>query len=824
MNNFIHIYLTLFFLLTGFFNNSFATDTLKNNGFSDTISNNKIEYNIIRKCEDSIIQDIKNKKIYLYGNASVDYGEINITANLIVLNWNNNTIHAVGTLDSNNNITGNPIFSDGNEEFKATEITYNIKSKKCIIKKIITQEGDGYIHGEIVKKDESNIFYLKKGEYTTCNHEKPHFSIKSNKIKIEPNKQIVTGPAYMTLFNIPTPLFLPFGYFPTNENESSGIIIPSYGENINLGFFLKDGGYYLALNDYLDLSIKADVYSKGSWTTKGILRYKNRYKYNGSFNLNYGNIVTSEIGFPNYRLQRDFFVKWNHRQDPKASPSISFSSNVNAGSSSFYRNNTSSNTNEYLSNTFNSSISFSKRWEGSPFNLSTNLNHNQNTQSRVVNLILPDISFSMNKIYPFRNLIKRSKNDILSNIGIRYNLNSKNQFSAIDSLLFKKKTLNSIRTGVRHSIPINLSFKLLKHITTTQSINITERWYINQIEKNWNGSEIMTDTINKFTRGSEYSFSSTFNTKVYGIAQFNKGKIAAFRHVISPSLSFTYNPSTHNSNFDIYKDVQKDSIGNIQTYSIMENGIYGSPRKNRSGNISMTLGNIFGLKIRKLNDTIEEITKIKLIESFNISSSYNIFADSFNFSKINMNIRTKLLNKINLNYTCSYDPYIIDSNGRRAKYEIFENNRIARFNNSNLSIGISINDKSIFRKDNEDKSENENRDFYKIPWNLNINFTQSKNSPYSLDSEKTSTSSVGFSGNIKITPKWKIGFNSGYDFTNKDFSYTKIDIYRDLHCWEMLFNWIPTGYQKSYTVTIRVKAQSLKDLKIERRKDWINPN
>ena len=823
MNKNIFILVVITFLLTGFFNNSKGVSI-----YVDSIpeQNNSylIDHDIVRNCKDSIVQDIVNKKIYLYGDASIRYGNIKITANNIIIDWNKNTILAIGIKDSIGNSIGDPVFSEGSESFKAKKILYNLKTKKCIVKKIITQEGEGYIHGEKVKKLENDVLFLKKGEYTTCDSDHPHYSIRSNKIKLIPKKQIVTGPAYITFFNIPTPLFLPFGYFPNTEKKSAGIILPSYGESANLGFFLKDAGYYLPLNNYMDLALKGDIYTKGSWSLKGDFRYKKRYKFNGFLKMNYGNIITSEIGFPDYKIQKDFFINWSHKQDPKANPSFNFSANVNAGTSTFHKNNSFTSANNYLKNTFRSSINISKSWEGKPFNLSSNLEHNQNNQTHKVNVTLPNVTFSVNKLHPFRNIGNKGTKNWYDNIGIRYTLNTKNQLSTTDSLLFHRSTLQNFATGMRHSIPISSSFKLFKYFTATQSINISERWYLKQIEKNWNGSEVHTDTLNKFTRGGEYNISSSINTKIYGMAQFKKGKIAAFRHVLTPNLSFTYNPSFADEKYGFYKSVQVDSNGTIEQYSVMENGIYGSPRKNKSGNIRLGINNILGMKIRSKRDTTEKINKITLIESLNINSSYNIFADSFNFSNISLNIRTKLFNKINLSFSSVFDPYVIDENGRKNKFELFENNRLARFKNSNLSVGFSINDKTFSKNKTDDKQEEEERDFYKIPWNLNLNYSQTINKGNTTLSESVNTQTLGFSGNIKITKKWKLGLQSGYDFTDNDFSYTSIDVYRDLHCWEMLFHWIPTGYQRSYVLTIKVKANILKDVKLESKRDWIAPS
>ena len=798
---------------------------------NDTINNKQIEHPIERKCRDSIVQDLLEEKIYLHGNAEIIYGNIKIRSEFIVINWKESTIYAFGKKDSLGNKIGYPIFSEGNDSFKATKIIYNFKSKKCIVEDIILNEEDGFVHGEKVKKMEDNTMYLRKGEYTTCDHEKPHYSIRSNKIKLSSTKEIITGPAYLTFFNIPTPIILPFGYFPNTKNESSGILIPSYGESANLGFFLKDAGYYFALNKFLDLSIKADIYSKGSWSSRSNLRYKKRYKYNGNINLSYANIINSEQGFPDYSIKRDFFIRWNHMQDPKSNPSINFSANLNLGSSTFHRNNISINSNDYLTNTFTSSISLSKRWKNTPFSLSSSLSHNQNTQTSLVNLTLPEISLSMNRIFPFKNKNRIGKT-WADNISIRYNMNTRNQISAIDSLFFHSSTLNSFKTGMRHTLPISSSFKFLKYFTFSQNINFNEKWYINQIEKTWDGTKIKTDTIQKFTRGSDYNMTASLNTKIYGISQFRKGKIAAFRHVISPNISFTYNPSFSDEKYGIYKIVQSDSLGNTELYSIMQNGIYGSPRQNRSGNITMSIANLIGIKTRQIKDTVETIKKIKIIENLNINTSYNVFADSLSFNYINVNFRTKLFNKINITHSSSYDPYIVNENGRINKFEIIENKRLARFKNSNTSIGVNINDKTFKKRQQKETDESlENRDFFKIPYNLNINYTHSKNAGSNLNSETITTQMIGCSGNFKVTPKWKIGFHTGYDFSDNTkerwfdkFSYTSLDLYRDLHCWEMLFHWIPIGYQRSYTLTIRVKSEMLQDLKFERKRDWIAPN
>ncbi|MAO02514.1 MAG: hypothetical protein CMD05_06295 [Flavobacteriales bacterium] len=811
----------LLFLLTGYMNNlsAYYSNLSQANDSSNTTNNFNFNSKINKYASDSINIDLKNNNIYLYGNASITYENAKIQADQIIINWETNIIEARCGKDSLENLIGCPIFTENNETFNAKLIKYNLKTKKSFIKNISTKEGEGYILGKTVKKTNKDVFFLRKGDYTTCNLDKPHYSIRSNKIKVIPGEKIITGPAYLTFFNIPTPLILPFGYFPSSNKQSSGVLIPSYGESENLGFFLKNGGYYFTISEKLDLQLRGDVYSKGSWSLKSLFRYKNRYKYSGNVNLNYSKMVNSINGFPDYSKKNDFFIRWSHKQDPKLNPLVNFSANVNAGSSTFHRNN-SINSDDYLSNTFQSSISITKRWNNLPFNLSTNLNHSQNTQTNIVNLSLPDISFSVNRIFPFKNANK----NWIRNIGLSYNMQTKNSISILDTLLFKKQSLSKFRNGMKHNIPISTSIKLFNYFTLNPRINFTERWYLNQIEKKWNGTDIVTDTIKKLTRGYEYSFSTNLNTKIYGLIQFPKSKITAIRHVMSPNISFNYKPDFSSSKYDYYKNVQSNINGDVISYSIMENGIYGSPSKGRNGNIGFNLNNILEVKIKSSKDTLNNMKKIKILESLNISSSYNIFKDSLKFSNINLNARTRIFNIFDINFSSIYDPYITNKSktNNLNQFEII-NNRLARLKSLNTSIGLSINDKS-FTNDKREDNEGEKRDFYDIPWQFSSNYSLTYNKGLKSSEFSDTIQTLNFSGNLKITPKWKIGFRSGFDFKKKELSYTTVDIYRDLHCWEMLFNWIPLGFHRSYTITIRVKANILKDLKYEKRKDWFKPD
>ena len=816
----VRYFTLIILLLTGIIEKSFA---FNNNPKDSLIANNKnsnfsFEDEIIKDAKDSINIDLKNKKIFLYGNAKILYKDIKIEAGFIEIDWNTNLITAKPKLDTLGKKIQIPFFKEGEESFNAEEIKYNLKSKKGIIKQIKAKEGEGFILGDKVKKTENDILYLKNGDFTTCDHDKPHFSIRSKKIKVIPGEKIITGPAYLRLFNFPTPLALPFGYFPNNQKKSTGLIFPSYGESANLGFFLKEGGYYFTLSDKADLSIKGDIYSKGSWGLKSLFRYKQRYKYSGNFDLSYGNIINSEKGFPDYSVKKDFFVRWNHKQDAKANPTLQFSANINAGSSTYHRNNTF-NSNEYLSNTFQSSVNLSKRWEGKPFSLSANLRHNQNTQTKIINLSLPDISFNMNRIFPFKNLGKKGKESWFHKIGVSYSGNLRNDVSIADSLLFSKESIKSFRNGIRHSIPISTSIKVLKYFTFSPRINYTERWYTNQINKSWNSTDstIITDTLNKFTRAGEYNITAGLNTKIYGLVQFKKGKVKAIRHVITPNLSFSYKPDFANSQYGYYKNVQS-STGNTEEYSIMQNGIFGSPSKGKQGNIILNISNILEAKLNSKKDTISSTKKIKIFENLNVGSSYNIFADSLNFNDINLNARTRFLDIIDFTFSSRYDPYVVNENftNNVNKFELFENGRLARFTNANTTVGLTISNNTFNKKKVEEKEKNN-----KISWSFNANYSLNYNKGYRSSEFSDTIQTLNFSGDLKISDKWKLNFQSGYDFDTKELTYSSINIYRDLHCWEMILNLIPLGYHRSYTFTIRVKAAILQDLKLERKRDWI---
>lgn len=813
-----------------------TNDSLKRDSTAiDTmISPDALESTVSYKASDSIRVDLKNELVYLFGNAEVYYQNTQLKAEEIEISMDSNTVVARGKKDSTGKYYGEPIFTENGQEVKSHEIKYNFDTKKGIIYDAITHEGENYIHGAKIYKTPDDILYIKNGKYTTCNLDHPHYYFSAKKLKIIPDDKIVTGPANMVLEDVPTPLAIPFGFFPNSNKQKSGLIIPEPGESAQYGFFLLNGGYYWAINKGLSTQITGDFYSKGSWASNMLTNYKKRYKYTGAFNLNYSVFKNSYKEFPDYSETRNFFIKWNHTQDPKARPNSVFSANVNFGNSENFTNNFNSSGTEFLSTSFNSSVSWKKSWSGKPYNLSVNGFHSQNTLDKTVTLRLPEVAFNVARIYPFKRKTTIGKQRMIDKIGVSYSVNTKNEVTAQDSL-FSTRNLGLLqkefRNGMRHTIPLNTSFKALKYMTITPNVNYSEIWYLESIDKQWDtqNNELRTDTVSGFVRGNTYNAAVNFTTKIYGMYQYRGKVIKALRHVVTPSIGLSYTPE-NNIGLKSYTDSNNTTF----EYSIFENGIYGQPHTAEAGLVNMSLLNNFEMKVRNRKDSLGKDTKIKLLENLRFSSSYNMVADSLRWSNILIGARTYILKKISLNFNSSIDPYALDSSitsGQITKVNTSEwsrNGRIGRLTSANLAIGFSLNSKQNSNNNNNELNSNygtpEELEYiranpqayidFNIPWTLSVNYNIRYSKPQ-LQSDVIQT--LNFSGDFSLTKKWKVGFNSGYDFELNDLSYTSVDIYRDLHCWEMSFNWIPFGVRQSYIFTIKVKSAILQDLKLTRR-------
>ena len=841
-------------------------DTLSNNEIDSIANTSEIETTINYSAKDSIFYDLKSQKIKLYGGSKIDYGEINLEAYEILVDWNDKTLDANFILDSIGKKIGKPIFSEGDQSYETDKITYNFTSRKAKIKGIVTQLDDAYMQGEDVKKNEEDELFISHAMYTTCNLEEPHFHISSSKIKVIPGKKVVSGPFHLKFGNVPTPLGFIFGMFPQPKKKVSGLIMPNYGEEKRRGFYLRDGGYYFAVNDHLDLRLTGDIYSKGSYGMTLGTNYKKRYSYSGNLRFNYNK---SKLGdFENPTTSNDFSFSWSHSPDTRGKSSR-FSSSVNFQTNSYNQNKNLvySNFNESINAQFNSNISYSKTFKGSPFNLSANLRHSQNVQTKKVNLTLPDISYNMSRIYPFKNIGKLGKT-ALGKISIshRFNgkieltngsvgnslgglniINSGNNFS--EQIDFNMDNISSIidrsKIGGKHTIPISTSFNLLKYFTVSPSVNYNEIWYFKKLSYNYNELEngIEIDTTNSFQRAWSYSSAFALSTRIYGTVFFKKGKIKAIRHVISPEISMSFSPDFTKPKYGYYENVQINNEGDTKLLSKYENFLFGSPRIGSSASMNFYIGNNLEMKVLDKKDTINGTRKIKIFDNLAFSSSYNFLADSFRLAPIRFSTRTSFFKRlINLSISGNIDPYTfrLDSISesatgiknvyqRRVDELAYKNNQgIGSLAYINMALGFRFSAKD-FRSDDDEKESSygtrEEIDYinsniaeyidFNVPWSINASYNLNRRKIGFRD--PTITQTLTFSGDVSISEKTKISFRSGYDFKFKMLTQTSINATRDLHCWRINFSWVPFGRFQSYNLSINAVSALLQDLKLEKR-------
>lgn len=823
------------------------TDTL--NHTNDTLhrliptSSNALTDIVHYKASDSITLDVKGRKAQLHNNGVVEYDGMELKADVIHVDFGEGVLYAQPGLDSAGKATGYPIFKQGNSEYIADTIRFNYNSKKGIITGVIAQEGEGFLHGTKVKKMNDSVMYLNSGLYTTCNHIHPHYALNFTKSKLITGDKIVTGPAYVTVEDVPTPLVLPFAFFPITEGRTSGIIIPSYGWMNNRGYYLKDGGYYWAMNDNLDLTLLGDIYTNLSWALEAKSNYYRRYKYKGNFDIRYGITQEGIKGDPNtYQKYSDFKITWRHEQDAKANPYSRFSADVNLQSRNYNKN--TSNQSDYFNSTTTSSISYSAKL-GNSFNLAASMRESFNASTGLIDIKLPSLSINSVTLYPFRRKQASGSYRWYENISFSYTLNADNNVAVQDSLLFTQAMLNKMNYGIKHSIPISSSVKVFKVLNWTNSINYNERWHWSTIRKSYDTltQRVTVDTIRGFRANRDISFSSSLNTRIYGTFNFKKGWLRAIRHVINPSVSLSYRPNFGSENIGWWQSYT-DNTGYVHRYSIFEHSLYGGPSDGASGLVSFSIGNNLEAKVANKKDTVTGMRKIVLIENLNLAMSYDLAKDSLQWSDFTITGRTTLFKKLIINYSGSFCPYYTDSLGRKHQEFIWDReHKLFQMNNSTWSaqFSISLNPETFKSKGKKPEGEqivapimqspyNYNPALlmgtyadFSMPWNVSLNYTLSYVSTYvaaqyNLKHDVIQTLSV--SGNVNITPNWRVAISTGYDFVNKGMSYTSIDIYRDLHCWEMRFNWVPFGYYKSWNFQINVKAPALKDVKYEKKQSY----
>lgn len=837
---------------------------------------------VIYSAKDSMIMTGSNMA-YLFGDGNVKYQQIELQAEQIDMSLDSSLVYAKFGLDSIGDEFGYPIFKDGGQEYESKTMRYNFKSKKGYITDVITQQGEGYVTAGLTKKSATDDLFMVGGKYTTCdNHEHPHFYIQMTKAKVRPKKNIVTGPVYLVLEDVPLPLWLPFCFFPFSSTYSSGIIMPTFGDESSRGFFLRDGGYYFALSDYIDLAVTGEIYTKGSWGLAARSAYKKRYKYSGNFNLAYLVTKLGDKGLPDYSLAKDFKINWTHTQDPKANPYRSFSASVNFGTSSYDRNQINS---LYgmasTENTKASSVNVTQRFANIPLSLSATMNINQRSQDSSVSVTLPTLNIALTRIYPFRRKNAIGKERWYEKISFQYNGDFRNTINTKDNLLFKSNLIKDWKNGMQHSIPVGATFNLFKYINISPSFNYKERWYTSQVEKEWDPVSrrlAPKDTTWGFNRVYDYSASVSVSTTLYGFFKplpFLGDKVQMIRHRFEPSVSISAAPDFGSPNYGYYKQITyMDADGEVYTqqYSPFEGQMFGVPGRGKQGSVNFGIDNNLEMKIKSDRDTTG-FRKISLIDKLSLGMSYNMAADSFKWSDLNASLRLKFSQQFTLNLSGVFDTYTYAYNEKtKTPYKVDiprwrAGKGIGRLRSTGTSFSYTFNQdtfKKLFSgkedkgaKDDantsatdenqepgsEDQADNTStgghlRDkkkddgefdssgymINKVPWSLSFSYSMSLGygtfNPAKLEYNYKITNSLSFNGNIQPTKNWRFNFNATYDFDVKKISYMNCSISRDLHCFQMSANFIPVGPYKSYSFSISVSSALLKDLKYDQRSSY----
>ena len=795
-----------------------------------------LEYEVNYQADDSMRVDLKKQMVYLYGNAITTYGDIELKANYIEISLKTNELSAKGLPDSTGTIVGEPVFTQGSQMFEAGEMKYNFKTKRGLSKEVKTQEGGGYLHGSVVKRDSSEIVYIKNGMYTTCEYDEPHFHIHANKMKVIPQDKIITGPAYLSISDVPTPLAVPFGFFPNSESRSNGLIIPSYGEAVNQGFYLSRGGYYFGLNDNMDFSLTGDIYTRGTWATYLNSRYVKRYRFNGNYSIDFVNSKFSNKEYPDYFSARTFNVKWRHAQDAKARPGSSFSADVNAGSSKNFRNNLQSTSTNYLQSQLNSSIRYSKNFDNSPFSFSAAASGNQNTQTEIISIRAPEASLNMARIFPFKGKVPASSTSFKSKagidkIGINGSVDFSNKLEGKEDTLFNNydnRMLKNMDNGLRTQSTTSTNIKLFKYLTVSPSTSHRIVAYRKTTEKVWNSDSNRVETkrptgVDGFYDGSA---SLSASTVIYGTYLYKSDVVKAMRHQVTPTASLSYRPDYSDPFWGYFADVQSDTLGNITQYSRFEGGLYGSPTAQENGVLNLALNNTFELKVRNNKDTTgkQEDKKLRILDAFNFSTNWNIAKDSVKWNPVSIALRSNVLPGFTINASATLDPYYINpANGRRIdELQYNRTGDIGNWTRASVAFTYNIQPKKSKKKQEEKSNELSDANMYytdfvdfDIPWSVRINY----NVRYTNTVVTESVSQiVDLSGETNITQNWRVAFKTGYDLTNTQVTYSSLDVYRDLHCWEFSLGVVPFGPRQSYNFQINVKSAILQDLKLNRRR------
>lgn len=792
------------------------------------------------QASDSIYFDMNRKVVHLWGNAQMHYETTDLSSAYAWIDFKNSVLHAQPQTDSSGKPFGKPIFKDGDKEFHVDTIAYNFKTKKGKIHGLVTKEGEGIIYCHVVKKDPQDNLYGADAQYSTCTDSlHPHFHIHATKLKIIPKKQIITGPANLYIEDVPTPAYIPFAFFPITQGQKKGFLFPTYGESPGIGFFLRGLGYYIPINRHLDLKVLTDIYTNTSWGTTLSSSYNYIYRFKGNFTFLYNVIKRGDPDVPSEFSKSNLFkINWNHAVDIKAKPGTTFSLTINAQSSGYNRNVPTASYQDLTNNIFNSNINYGYTFGEGRYNITASARHTQNTQTKDVSISLPDINFSINSFSPFARKEMIGTPKWYENIRVGYNMHMLNQVNVKDENLFNPQVMDSLKNGVLHQIPLQLpTLKIFKYATLSPQFKYTEYWYTQTYQKTWfiSKNNYEEKYYNDMRRAWEWNTSASLVTRIYGFFNINKGNLMTVRHTMTPRIEFIYQPDFSRPSYDFYRFLRPDSILKYTgKYSLFTNSIIGGPGLGQQGSISFGLNNNLELKYKTKKDTVTQIKKLSLLDNLSFSGFYNFLADSFQLSNIGISGFVKLYKNININFNGSIDPYRYQG-GRR--YDVYawdiKNGVLGNLTQGNIAINTSFNskmrqagktpEKSKFGTAMEKKMVSQHPEEYvdfNIPWNISLNYTLNYFRNMLLPTQQVSFKQyITFSGDISLSDNWKLQLSSGIDIVTRQFTATTIDLHRNLHCWQMDFNWIPIGPFQRYMFTLKANSQLLQDLKLTRRRD-----
>lgn len=837
----------------GIANDAKSIDTIK----GDSLKNKKsvLEGKIKYKAEKNAKIDQKNKLITLYDKAELYYQDIELKSGIIVFNYEKNEVYAGRIKDTSGVYTQYPNFKQGSNVVEPDSIRFNYKTKKALIWNSRTEQGEFKVKAEISKRVNDSVYFLKNARFTTAEDlEDPEYYFRTSRLKFVPKKKVVTGLTNMVIADVPTPLALPFAFFPMTETSQSGLIIPTFNDTRQQGYSLQNGGYYLALSEYYDLAILGDYYTNGSYATRFESNYAQRYRYRGNVNLRFENLITSERGFPDYSKTNIYNIQWSHSQDGKANPNSRFSASVNFGSSRYFRQSLNQvNIGSNLNNTLSSSIAYARVFNTVPaMNLSLTATHTQNTNTEQINMTLPTLQFSIDRVFPFAPK-EGTKKGLFHNINLQYNLRGENRIATTDSLFFKSEMFRDAKVGFQHSIPLSTNFKIFKYFSATSSVNFEEVWYLKTIRKSFDAltNKEVTTEVNKFDAFRTYSFSSSLGTTIYGTFNFGETKkIQAIRHIMRPSVSYSYTPSFR----QYYDTYDPDGSGTmLKDYTRFEQGIFGAPGRNLASNVGFNLSNTFEAKVTERDTAKTEPRKVMLLNNLNLATSYDMTADSLNWTPLRISGGTAFFkNKMNVNFGMTLNPYAIDNSGREFNtFNIDNGGSLFRMTSANMTINYSLNS-SEFGKDaskkrnnqgvrnggrdddlfgtNTDFSDRRNnqfgtgeqeednfKGFYTYDMPFDVNFAYQLTYSNRRREKEISGNSLMVSANADLAPKWKVGVSTGYDFVLKGVTFTQFRFSRDLLSWRMDFSWTPYGTNAFWSFFIGIKSGMLSDIKWEKR-------